>query len=112
VKVVVSGGGNGVNDGVEPDQVGPKPNVNLFTLRVKLTGLDRAVTLRIDIVDDLGSRTVLEEFEQPEQTVELATRGTGKEVTFRVYYDNELVKEVTQTAAQATPIPPDEDNNR
>jgi serine/threonine protein kinase len=114
VRVTVSGGGGDVPaDGTEPDNPPPTASkANLYTLTVKLTGLDRAVTLRIDIVDDIGTRTVMEQFEQPEQTVELATRGTGKQVTFRIYYDNELVKEVTQKSSQATPIPAGEDGGQ
>ncbi len=103
VRVTISSG----EDGSDTSQSGATGPTNLYTIRVKLAGLTRPVTLRVDIVDDRGTRTVYEQEQEPEQTVELALRGTGKQVTFRIYYDNELVKEVTQQAEEGTPIKPD-----
>lgn len=102
VKVTISSG----PDGSDTSAPATDGDTNLYTMRVKLSGLNRPVTLRIDIVDDRGTRTVYEQEHEPEETVELATRGTGKQVTFRIYYDNELVKEVTQKAEEGTPIKP------
>jgi eukaryotic-like serine/threonine-protein kinase len=115
VKIVISsgpdgGGGPGdnndtTNGGDNGDRTATTAETNLYTLRVKLSGLDRPVTLRVDIEDDRGLRTVYEQAHEPEDSIELATRGTGKQVTFKIYYDNEMVKEVTQKADQATPLP-------
>ncbi len=104
VKIVVSAGkltdGNpdeATSNTTPPETTGKS---SLYTLRVKLSGLDHPVTLRVDLVDDRGTRTVYEQPHDPNETVELATRGTGAEVVFRIYYDDELVKEVKQRADQ------------
>lgn len=113
VKVVISSGSDGSGgNGDENDPNGgnvPAIQTNLYTLRVKLAGLDRPVTLRIDLIDDTGTKTVYEQLHEPEDSVDLATRGTGKQVTFKIYYDNEMVREITQPAEQGTPIK-NEDN--
>jgi hypothetical protein len=77
---------------------------NIYTLRVKLSKITMPVTLRVDLVDDTGTQTIYEEVNDPEATVELIQRGVGKEVTFKIYYDNELVREVTQRAEEGTPV--------
>ncbi|MFI5384971.1 MAG: PASTA domain-containing protein [Fimbriimonadales bacterium] len=109
VKVTVSSGDDGSGGGDETGTgTADSAETNLYTLRVKLSNLAKPVTLRIDIVDDRGTRTIYEQLHEPEETVELASRGTGKQVTFRIFYDNELVKEVTQKASDASPVPPNE----
>jgi eukaryotic-like serine/threonine-protein kinase len=104
VKITVSSGKGGEGGG----DVSPLDGkTRLYTLRVKLTGITDPVTLRIDLVDDNGINTVYEQQHDPESTVELANPGTGSQVTFRIYYDNELVKEVIKKADQAAPMPGD-----
>jgi serine/threonine-protein kinase len=76
---------------------------NIYTLRVKLSKITLPVTLRVDLIDDTGTQTIYEEVHDPEETVELIQRGVGKQVTFKIYYDNELVREVTQRAEEGTP---------
>ncbi len=111
VKLVVSSGDTGPDGNGEAPTPAAASKTNLYTLRVKLTNLANPVALRIDIVDDLGTRTVYPDQEQePEAAVELSTRGTGKEVKFRIYYDGNLVKEVVQKADEGTPVPPGDDN--
>ena len=78
----------------------PPASSSLYTLKVKLSGLPRSVTLRVDVVDANGTRKIYEQVHKPDETVEITTRGTGEEVKFQIYYDNQLVKEVVQGADQ------------
>jgi serine/threonine-protein kinase len=77
---------------------------NIYTLRVTLSKIEAPVTLRVDMTDDLGTETIYEDIHSPEETVELLHRGVGKQVSFKIFYDGELVKEVTQRAEEGTPI--------
>jgi len=91
VKIVVS---SGDSDGGSADQA------RIYTLIVKLVKLTDSVAVRIDIVDALGTRTVLHETEyEPGQTIRLSTRGVGKDVKFRIFYDGQLVSETKGTAS-------------
>jgi len=77
--------------------------VHDYEVNVTLTGLTDPVTLRVDIVDDRGQQTIFEEERQPEETVTIKAKGWGKEVTFKIYYDGELKKQITQSATEAVP---------
>jgi serine/threonine-protein kinase len=99
IKLIVSSG-IGENS-VEPNKPAP---TSLYTLKVKLTGLDAPVELRVEIEDDRGVRDVYEKNQDPEETVILNVRGTGERVKFRIYYDDELVREVEQNASEAKPL--------
>ena len=112
VKIVVSTGDDGSGDGNANTPPLAGGETNTYTIKVKLTNLTKPVTLRIDIVDDKGTRSVYEAEHEPEETVELATRGTGKQIKFRIYYDNQLVREIPLKAEQGTPVAPSiQDNN-
>lgn len=99
VKVIVS---SGISENATTPTI--SSSTNLYTLKVKLTGLEEPVTLRVDIEDERGLRTVYEQDHPPETTVNLNVRGTGEKVKFYIYYDNELVREVEQNASQAAPV--------
>ena len=112
VKIVVSTGpdSNGDDNGADTPPP-PGAETNTYTLRVTLSHLDKPVTLRIDIVDDRGTRTVYEAEHEPGETVELATRGTGKKIKFRIYYDNQLVREEPFKAEEGSPVAPSDQDN-
>ncbi len=63
----------------------------LYNLTIRLTGLEEGVLLKVDIVDARGERTIYESPHQPEDVVEIPAQGYGKEATFKIYYDNQLV---------------------
>lgn len=92
VRITVSSGNGGAGQ------------TNIYTLRVTLSKIEAPVTVRVDMTDDLGTETIYEDIESPEATIELIHRGVGKQVTFKIYYDGELVREVTQLAEQGTPV--------
>lgn len=70
----------------------------LYTIRIRLTGLTASVNLRVDITDARGTKTVFEEYRDPDQLVEITAEGYGSEAVFRIFYDGELVKQVTKKA--------------
>lgn len=70
----------------------------LYNVSIRLTDIDQPVTLRVDITDSQGTRPVHESFSGPEELVEITAEGYGSEVVFRIFYDGELVKQVTKNA--------------
>lgn len=72
----------------------------LFTIRIRLRDIERSVMLRVDLADSRGTRTVYENEHSPEELVEITAEGQGPQATFSIYYDNELVKQVTKDSAE------------
>jgi serine/threonine-protein kinase len=72
----------------------------LYTVRIKLTGLTEPVVLRVDMTDTRGTKTVHEEMHSPEDEVEITAEGYGGEAVFRIFYDGDLVTQVTKKADQ------------
>lgn len=68
----------------------------VFTMRIRLSGITEAVEVRVDMVDAEGPKTVYEGFHEPEELVELTAEGYGEQVLFKIYYNDELVKQVTR----------------
>ncbi len=79
-----------------------------YTITIKLIDIEDPVNLRVDITDARGTRTVHEATHQPNDEVPVLALGYGKKVTFRIYYDGELVK---QQDAEATPSEEDSNNS-
>ncbi|NOG39331.1 MAG: PASTA domain-containing protein [Armatimonadetes bacterium] len=72
----------------------------LFTIRIRLRDIENSVMLRVDLADSRGTRTVYENEHSPEELVEITAEGQGPQATFSIYYDNELVKQVTKDSAE------------
>jgi hypothetical protein len=84
----------------EPSR-GSDPNDNikyLYLIRIRLSDIDRRVLMRVDMTDSRGTKTVHDEEHEPGEQVEIAAEGFGAEVVFRIFYDGELVKQVTKRA--------------
>ena len=95
IKVKVSNGNKRVVDEETPDQ--------LYTYKLKITmpaGAD-SVLVRVDMTDDRETKTIFEEQRDPTDTFEIEAQGYGKEAIFRIFFDNELVKQKTQKAGDA-----------
>ncbi len=71
-----------------------------YTLRVRLTDLEKPTNVRVEITDDRETRTIYEDRREDGDRVEVATVGYGSEVVFRIYYDGEVVKEVPMRAEE------------
>lgn len=95
VKVKVSNGDRKVQD--------EEQAVQRYVYKLKITmppGSDSKL-VRVDMTDDQQTQTIFEEEKQPSDTFEVEAEGTGKEAIFRVFFDNELVKQVTKKADEA-----------
>lgn len=71
---------------------------NTYNLRVVLPAGEVPILVRIDMTDDNGTKTVFEEQRGPSDVIELETDGVGKEATFRIFFDGEIVRQVTKRA--------------
>jgi eukaryotic-like serine/threonine-protein kinase len=101
VSIVVSSGKTGGQVPLNPDE----DKQFLYNLKIKLTGLKEGVTLRVDILDARGERTIYESPHEPEDSVEIPTQGYGKQATFKIYYDNQLVTTKEKKAEEEAPAP-------
>ncbi len=72
----------------------------LYTIKIKLTDLSEPVVLRVDMTDTRGTKTIHEEMHAPEEEIELTAEGYGGEAVFRIFYDGDLVTQVTKKADQ------------
>ena len=78
-----------------PESIG---RASVYTLAVTVRDIERPVRVRIDINDLRGTRTIFEERRESGDRIEVETKGYGDRATFRIYYDDELVKDFVQTA--------------
>jgi serine/threonine-protein kinase len=69
-----------------------------YRLTIQLTDLKKPSRVRIDMRDDRGTRSVFENRKSPNDEVRVTARGVGRKATFRIYYDDRLVKEFDQSA--------------
>jgi hypothetical protein len=76
-----------------------------YSLSLHLTDALTAVTVRVDIEDAHGTRTVLEESHDVNDLVQVDAEGYGPKVTFRVYYDGELKHTIDKSAPGSKPAP-------
>ncbi|MBS1708887.1 MAG: protein kinase [Armatimonadetes bacterium] len=65
-----------------------------YTLTVAVKNVTSPVLVRVDLSDARGNRTVHEDTHSPDDTFKVSQRAYGDDVTFKVYYDNVLVKTV------------------
>lgn len=102
IKIKVSNGNKRVVDESEPEQ--------LYTYKLKITmpAGANSVLVRVDMTDDRETKTIFEEQRDPSDTFEVESEGYGKEAIFRIFFDNELVKQKTQKAGEAAGPPADE----
>ncbi len=75
---------------------------NLYTLRVKMPKGAAAVLVRVEMTDDEGTRTVHEQEHEPGDNLTVREMGSGSEATFRIFFDGDLVKQVTQKAPRGS----------
>jgi hypothetical protein len=74
----------------------------LYTLHLGLMHVEDPTQVRIDIVDDDGTRTIFDEQKNPDDTFTVSARGTGEKATFIVYYDGKEVLRKEQSASDST----------
>lgn len=97
VRAEVSTGRSGPRSGSDPD--GPR---SLYKIRIGVPDeVDESILVRVDITDAVETRTIYEQRHTAGESIEVQAEGIGKEATFRVFFDGEVVKQVTQPAAVA-----------
>lgn len=92
IKVKVSNGDKRVSTGTGSSE--------RFVYRLKITMPPGAapVMVRIDMTDDDETKTIHEDEHEPTDTFTVESEGRGKEAMFRVFFDGELVDQITKKA--------------
>jgi len=83
-----------------PD-VAPPPDsskATVYNLSITLSDVSHAVMLRVDMKDVRGTQTILSEPHDAKDTVPIQAVGYGPTATFRIYYDDALVKTIVEKA--------------
>jgi serine/threonine protein kinase len=62
---------------------------NEYDIKVNLNNISQPTEIRLDITDDNGTRTVLDEMHKPGDQFVTSTTGVGKQVKFELYYDGQ-----------------------
>ncbi|RYG33764.1 serine/threonine-protein kinase [bacterium] len=93
VRLTLSTGPGGEANTSTPDKA------YAYNIEVAIRGVSRPVRVRIEISDVRGTRPVYEERKADGETASTTVRGYGDKATFRIYYDDELVKEFEQSAS-------------
>ena len=83
----------------------PRADSNIYTLRWQLPSSFDSILLRVEVEDEIGTRTVHEEMYEPEEHISLDIEAYGPQATFYIYYDDVLESRITQSAR------PDEDGD-
>lgn len=91
IQVTVS---NGDTEPVEPGSGG---NFT-YTLRVKMPEGSVPIMVKVDVTDESETRTIYEQEHRPNESFEVEADSRSTEVTFRIYFDDELVRKVTKKA--------------
>jgi serine/threonine-protein kinase len=78
-----------------------------YTLGVNLSELQQRARVRIEIEDMDGKREVYSERRSPGDQFTVKARARGEQATFRIYYDDRLVKTIVQRSdGQNTEVTP------
>lgn len=77
----------------------------LYHLSWSLPDGTAAIKVRVEMRDASGQKTIYEALHDPNEKVEIDVEGIGERATFTIYYDDRVVKTLTQ---EATPKPEEE----
>jgi serine/threonine-protein kinase len=96
IRVVVSGTNPSADSGTNVDNVR-----NTYRLSITMPKGDVSVLVRVDMTDARGTATVYEARHAPGDVFEVEAEGYGDSATFRIFFDGEIVKQVTKDASEA-----------
>lgn len=96
IRVVVSGANPSADSGTNLDNVR-----NTYRLTVTMPKGEVSVLVRVDMTDVRGTATVYEARHAPGDVFEVEAEGYGDSATFRIFFDGEIVKQVTKDASEA-----------
>jgi serine/threonine-protein kinase len=85
IRLVLSGGSV-----VRPEEI---TKSYTYSIRVTLSDITAPKTVKLEISDIQGARTVTERVCRPNEVLQAEATGYGSSATFRIYYDGEMVKE-------------------
>jgi len=97
VKITVSSGSRGSSTG---ELTG---GLHRYLVRLKMPNGPSPVVVRVDLTDDNETQTIHEEEHQPGEEFEVEGYGYGDQVTFRIFFDGEPVKQITKSSKDAAP---------
>ncbi|HRI44040.1 MAG TPA: PASTA domain-containing protein [Fimbriimonadaceae bacterium] len=69
-----------------------------FHLRFTVPDAEEPIRIKIIMTDGKGSKTIFDEDRSAGEQVEIEEEGAGPEATFRIFFDGELVNQVTKRA--------------
>ncbi len=85
------------NGDTEPVQPGSGGKFT-YTMKVKMPEGTVPVMVKVDVTDENETTTVHEEEHRPGESFVVEADSPSREVTFRIYFDDELVRKVTKEA--------------
>ena len=95
IRIKVSNGDKRVGDG------GASNQKYTYKLKITMPAGAAGILVRIDMTDERETQTIHEEQHEPGESFEIEHDGYGKEVLFRVFFDNEMVKQIEKAAEDA-----------
>lgn len=87
-------------DKSRPDTAG---KTYFYSMRIKVSGTQVGVELRVDIIDSQGTRTILDEAHDAGDSVDVSTISTDSTAKFRIYYDDVLRKTLEASGSPKGP---------
>lgn len=76
----------------------------IYTLNIRIPrGGDDSVFVSVEMTDDEGTSTVFDGDAMPGEVVQVDAEATGLEATFRIYFNGQLVRQVTERAPVEPP---------
>ncbi|MFZ4506311.1 MAG: protein kinase domain-containing protein [Fimbriimonas sp.] len=93
-----------VNSGVAPPpSVFGSADAQKYSIKLSISDRDGEVEVRVDMVDERESKTIYTAMHQNGDEFEVSATGQGAEVTFKVFYNGELVREIKRRPEAETP---------
>ena len=88
-----------VSEGAPPtEDLAPPDTKYVYHLSWTLPDMAHDILVRVEMTDNAGTRTVFEQTKGPNEEMSIDAEGSGKQATFHIFYDNELVQTITKTA--------------
>ncbi len=83
---------------------------NPYTLKINVPNSQEPVLLRIDMIDEIETKTVYEKLHKKAEKIEKQVEGFGNQVMFRIYFDGvhqrTIVKNATEPSSAPATAPP------
>lgn len=95
-----------VSGGTRRDEAGPRGARRTYTVTFDVPDtLTSAVTVRIEMTDERGTRTIFEERQEPGTNISQEVRAFGDNVLFRIFFDDEFITQRQMTPEDANEAP-------